>query len=115
VLPVVATFSTAWRMSQGATNWPFLDVDGAAGAAGGDEEVGLAAEEGWDLQDVGTFCGDFAMRGLVHVGQDGQARGFGEPAENCCALDQTGSAKAGDGGAVGLVVGGFKDAGDFQV
>ena len=28
----------------------FFDVDGAAGVGGGDEEIGLAAEEGGDLE-----------------------------------------------------------------
>ena len=38
-------------MSGGSDELAFLDVDGAAGLGGGDEEVGLAAEEGGDLQE----------------------------------------------------------------
>jgi hypothetical protein len=50
-----------------------LDVDGAAGLACGDEQVGLAAEEGRNLQHVDGFGGDFAVAGLVDVGEDGKA------------------------------------------
>jgi hypothetical protein len=65
-------------MSHGATNWPFLDVDGAAGFAGSDQQVGLAAEESGNLEDIDGFGGDLAVRGLVHIGEHGQARVFGD-------------------------------------
>src|SRR5271157_5275770 len=52
------------RHVPGRDELAFLDVDGAAGAAGGDEQVSLAAEEGRDLQDVDGFGGDRAVGGL---------------------------------------------------
>ena len=50
----------------------FLYVDGAAGAGGGDEQVGLAAEEGGDLQDVDDLAGGGGLGGLVDIGEDGK-------------------------------------------
>jgi hypothetical protein len=99
----------------GGDELAFFDVDGAAGVAGGDEQVGLAAEEGRDLEDVGAFGGDFAVGGFVDVGEDGEAGGFGDGAEDAGAFAQAGAAEARDGGAVGLVVGGLEDIGDSQV
>ncbi len=49
----------------------FFDVNGAAGLSGGDEQVGLAAKESGNLENVDSFSGDFAMGRLVHVGEDG--------------------------------------------
>ena len=74
MLPVEATFSAASRMSCGARNWPFLMLTIRPGAAGRDQQVGLAAEEGGDLEDVGHFGGRAGLRGLVDVGEDGVAR-----------------------------------------
>ncbi len=87
----------------------FLDVDGAAGFACGYEEVGLTAEECGDLEDVDRFGGDFAMRGLMDVGQDGKTGLAGEAAEDADAFDEAGAAKTFDAGAVGLVVAGLED------
>jgi hypothetical protein len=92
-----------------------LDVDGAAGAGGGDKQVGLAAEKGGNLEDINGFSGDFAVLGFVYVGEDGQTRVAGDAAEDADALDESGTAKAFDAGAIGLVVAGFEDEGDVQV
>jgi len=93
----------------------FFDVDGAAGASGGDEEVGLAAEEGWDLKNVGALGGDFAVGRLVDVGENGKAGGFSKAAQDGRAFFEAGTAEAGDGGAIGLVVGGFEDVRNAEV
>ena len=70
----------------GGDELAFLDVDGAAGFAGGDEQIGLAAEEGGNLEDVDGFGGDFAVGGLVDVGEDGKAGVLGEAAEDARAF-----------------------------
>ena len=70
----------------GGDELAFLDVDGAAGFAGGDEQVGLAAEEGGDLEDVDGFGGDLAVGGLVDVGEDGQAGVSGDGGRGCGCL-----------------------------
>ena len=60
---------------------PLLDIHRPPRSRGGDEEVGLAAKEGRDLQHVDGLRGERALRDLVHVGQHGQAEAvpdFGE-------------------------------------
>ncbi len=66
-------------MSQGATNWPFFTLMarlGFGGVRGGDEQVGLAAEEGGNLEhgvDGAEGVADLrALLGRVDVGQHGQ-------------------------------------------
>ena len=100
---------------EGSDELAFLDVDSAAGFGGGDEEVGLAAEEGGDLEDVDGFGYGAAVLGGVDVGEDGEAGGFGYGAEDAAAFDEAGAAEAADGGAVGFVVAGFEDVGDAEV
>ena len=101
----------------------FFDVDGAAGLVadlrGGDEEVGLAAEEGGDLEegvDVAEGVGEFGgLLGGVDVGEDGEAVVLGDGAEDARAFGEAGAAEAVDGGSVGFVVAGFEDVGDGEV
>ena len=92
-----------------------LNIDGAPGFSGGDEQVGLTAEEGGDLEDVDGFGRDFALAGLVNVGEDREAGFASEAAEDAGALEQAGAAKTFDAGAVGLVEAGFEDEGDGEV
>ncbi len=99
----------------GSDELAFLDVDGAAGFAGCDEQVGLAAEERGNLEHISGFCGDFAVGRLVDVGKDGKAGVFGDLAEDAHAFFEAGTAEAFDTGAVGLVVAGFEDQWNGQV
>ncbi len=100
---------------EGGDELALLDVDGSASLGGGDEEVGLAAEEGRDLEDVDGFAYGAAILGGVDVGEDGEAGGFGYGAENAAAFGEAGAAEASDGGAVSFVVAGFEDVGDAEV
>ncbi len=52
-MPAAVILAATFFMSHGARNWPFLTLIARAGRGGGDQEVGLAAQEGRDLQDVG--------------------------------------------------------------
>lgn len=74
----------------GGDELAFFDIDRAVvdlgGLGGGDEEIGLAAEEGGDLEDVDSLGGYAAVLGGVDVGEDGEAGGFGDGAEDACAL-----------------------------
>ena len=45
-----------------------LDVDGATGFAGGHEEIGLAAKEGGNLQDVDGLGSNLTLGGFMDVG-----------------------------------------------
>ncbi len=72
-LPVLAIFSAAWAMSAGCHELAFLDVDCATGTSRGDKQIGLAAEERGDLEDIDDLGGDFSLRRFVNVGQDRDA------------------------------------------
>ena len=50
-----------------------LDVDRVAGLGRGDQEIGLAAQIGRDLQDIDRLGGRRALLGQMHVGQDRDA------------------------------------------
>lgn len=82
----------------------FFYIDGAPGASGSNQQVGLTAEEGWNLEHISAFSGDFALRGFVDIGQHGQSGRVGETAKNSRAFLQTRAAKAGHRGAVGFVI-----------
>ncbi len=92
-----------------------FDIDGFACFCGGDEEVGLATEEGGDLEYVDGFADGGAVLGGVDVGEDWEAGGFGYGAEDAAAFDEAGAPEAADGGAVGFVVAGFEDVGHAEV
>ena len=107
-----ADFLEAVAHVPGGDELAFLDVDRAPGFAGCDEEIGLAAEERGNLENVGGFCDGFAVGRLVDVGEDGKAGIFGDFAEDARALFEAGAAEAFDTGAIGLVVAGFEDEGN---
>ena len=52
---------------------PLLDVDDLAGRGRRQQQIGLPAQERRDLQHVDRLRDFGALRGLVHVGQHGQA------------------------------------------
>jgi hypothetical protein len=56
-------------MSQGARNWPFLTLIAAPVSPAASRQVGLAAQEGGDLQDVAGLRPRCALLGRVDVGQ----------------------------------------------
>ena len=60
-------------MSAGRQELTLLDVDGAPGLGRRDEQVGLAAQEGGNLQHVGDLGGGRGLRRLVDVGEHGHA------------------------------------------
>ena len=91
-LPVEATFSAAWRISCGRNELAFLDVHDAAGAAGLDQQIGLAAQERRDLQDVDRLGRGFGLRRLVNIGQDRETRASRTILQNPQAFLQPGPA-----------------------
>ena len=72
-LPDAATLRATFFMSQGARNWPFLTLTARPVSAAATQQVGLAAEEGRDLQHVDDLGDRRALLGLVHVGEHRQA------------------------------------------
>ena len=95
-------------MSCGRDELALLDVDDAAGAAGGQQEVRLAAEEGGNLQDIRDFGGRFGLRRLVDIGEDRIAGGL-QAGEDAQTFAQARAAVSTRAGAVGFVEGGFED------
>ena len=98
----------------GRSELSLLDVDGASGAGGGDEQVGLAAEKSGDLQDVDDFSGGGGLVGFVDIGEDGDLDLVAHAGEDAQAFGEAGAAEAGDGGAVGLVIAGFENERDAE-
>ena len=82
---------------------------------GGHQQIGLAAEEGGNLQHVHGLGGHLAVGRLMHVGQHRQAGVLGDAAQNARALDEARPAIALHAGAVGLVVAGLEDVGNAEV
>src|SRR4051794_6188417 len=87
-----------------------FDIDDAARAPSRDQQIGLAAEEGRDLEDIRDFGGGFSLRRFVNIRQDGKARGF-YAADDAKALAQARSAKRVDAGPVGFIERRFEDEG----
>ena len=63
----------------------FLDIHDAAGAAGFDQKIRLAAQEGRDLQDVDGLGGFRGLRRLVDVGKHGES-GIADGLRECAGL-----------------------------
>ena len=99
-------------MSQGARNWPFLTLTALPVLRGGDQQIGLPAQEGRDLQHVDGWRDARALRGLVHVGEHRhfqRVADFGEDRERRVEPD---AARGFGRGAVGLVERGLVDEAD---
>ena len=61
------------RHVPGREELALLHVDHLAGARRGHQQIGLAAEEGRDLQHVDGLGHGGALLGLMHVGEHGKA------------------------------------------
>ena len=85
-----------------------LDVYRAACLGGRHEQVGLAAEEGRNLDDVNNLSHGFGLTALVDVGKNFQTKLLLYVGKHLKTLLQPGAAERVDGCAVGLVKRGFK-------
>ena len=79
-----------------------LDVDDAAGATRGQQQIGLPAQEGGYLQNVGDRSRRFGLRRFMDIGEDRKAFRL-EPGQYTKAFDETWPAICVQAGAVGLV------------
>ena len=68
-----SSFATTLPISGGERNWPFLTFTALPVARGGVQQVGLAAEEGGDLEHVGHLGRGLGLPALVDVGDDRDA------------------------------------------
>ena len=92
-----------------------LYVDGLSGFGEGDNEVGLSAKEGRQLEDVYDLGGGGCLSRFVNVGDHGHAVGLLDLREYLEAFFQSGTAKGGYGRAVCLVEGGLEHIGDAEL
>ena len=60
----------------------FLDIDDASSLCSSNEQVSLAAQEGWDLQDVDDAGDRSALIWLVHVGEQRDRQFFPQLGED---------------------------------
>ena len=91
-----------------------LDVDHLAGLRCGDDQVGLAAEKGGNLQDIDVGRGEDALLSGVDIRGDGESEPLadgGQDAEGNLVAD---AGEAVDAGAVGLAVAALEDQGQIQ-
>jgi hypothetical protein len=104
---------------RGGNELTLFDVEGAAGLRGGDEEIGLAAEEGGDLEHQVHIAHGVrearAVLGSVDVGEDRKAGVLRDGAEDAGAFHESRAAEAANAGAVGLVIAGLENIGEFEV
>ncbi len=80
-----------------------LDVDDVAGAGHGLHQIGLARQEGGQLDDIHYLGHRLGLPRLVQIGDDRHAEGSFQLLKDLHPLFQTGAAVGVDGGAVGLV------------
>ena len=114
-LPAPVTFCTTFAMSHGARNWPFLDVHDPAGLGGGDEEIGLPAQERRDLQHVDRLGDARALRGLVDIGEHRHADALADFGEDRQRPFEADAARTLAAGAVRLVERGLVDEPDAEM
>ena len=91
-----------------------LDIDRLARRRSGQQQVGLTAQEGRDLQHIHRLGGDAAMFLGMDVGQHRQARDLADFGEDGQGAFQTETARSRRRGAVGLVETGLVDDADIQ-
>ena len=89
-----------------------LHIDHLAGMGGGDQKIGLAAEEGGNLQHVHGLRHGGALVALMHIGQDRQAEFGADFGEDRQRPFQAHAALGIGAGAVGLVEAGLVDQPD---
>ena len=91
---------------------PLLDVHRPPRARGGDQQVGLAAEERRNLQHVDRLRGGGALLALVHVGQHRQAEALADFGEDRQRRREPDPALRPAAGPVGLVERGLEHEAD---
>ncbi len=92
-----------------------LDVDDRACLGHGDHQVGLARQEGRQLDDVADFGDHGSLRRLVDVGDQRHVEGLLDLFEDAHALFQAGATVGGHRRAVGLVEAGLEHVGDAEL
>ena len=92
----------------------FLQIDNLAGGHRRIDQIGLATEEGGNLQDIHDLSGGLRLGFGMDVGEHGHAKFRAYPGEGSQASFRPGPAKGLAGSAIGLVVAGLENVGDAQ-
>jgi len=92
----------------------FLEIDDFAGGNGGFDQIGLAAEERGNLQDIHDFAGKQRLLFGVHIGQHGHVELLADLDERLQATRDARAAKRFAGRAIGFVEASFEDKKDVQ-
>ena len=92
-----------------------LHVDNLARGGGGEQQVGLVAQERRDLHHVAHRGNRGHLRRLVYIGQHGKTVVAPDQREEFEARLKAGSARTGAGGPVGLVEGALEDDGQLRL
>ena len=87
----------------------FFYINGTSSLASREDEVGLAGEEGGNLEEIDVFSGDFCLLRGVDVGGDWDAELLADTLEELAARFDADAAIRTTSAAVGFVVGGFED------
>jgi hypothetical protein len=90
---------------EGRHELALLDVHRPPGCGAGNQEIGLPAQEGRDLQAVGHLGGRLCLAGLVDIGHHGDLGLDPRPSQNPQALVEAEPPIGGQARAVGLVDG----------
>src|SRR2546425_6760634 len=91
-----------------------LDVYRALGHSGGNDQVGLAAEECRNLQNIHNFGDFWNVLDLVNVSQNRHVNLIFHFFQNAQSCDKSWPAKTAHGSAICLVVRGFEDERNIQ-
>ena len=78
----------------------------------GDDEIGLSAEEGRDLDEVDGLCDRLSLFGRVDVGGGGDAEFLFDGGEVFEPLLDSDASLGVDRGAIGFIKAGFEDVGE---
>ncbi len=93
----------------GGQKLPLFHVYRLAGAARGQEEIGLPAEERRDLEDIQNRRGRLDLPRLMDIGENRNLKVGFDPLQDRQAVGEPRSPKRGEGAAVGLVEGSLED------
>ena len=88
---------------------PFLDMERFAGLCRLDDEIGLPAQEGWDLEDVEDFRGRERLFGKVDIREDWDPIALLDFTQDRKPLCQARASEGVERESVGLVVAGLED------
>mmetsp|Transcript_28567 Transcript_28567/g.80538 ORF Transcript_28567/g.80538 Transcript_28567/m.80538 type:complete len:322 (-) Transcript_28567:62-1027(-) len=99
----------------GSAHLTLLDVDDLASLGSSNNQVGLTAQEGRDLDDISNLADLLSLPRLMDVGHYRDTVGVLHLLQDTQALLHARATEAGSTGAIGLVEGALEDVGDSKL